>query len=102
MPFLTPEIVAHVCRTTGREDIVIPRVGRYWEPLCAMYSKRCLPVVRELLMRGERGLMPLARRCRSKVIAIQGRPRPQRLEQALRDVDTPTDLARAKRLTEVR
>ena len=33
-------------------DMVIPRVGILWEPLHAVYSKRCLPVIEQLLEEG--------------------------------------------------
>lgn len=34
-------------------DIVVPASGSYFQPLCAVYSKRCLPVVENQLRRGE-------------------------------------------------
>ena len=53
MPFLRPEILLHMKRLVDDHDVVIPKIGGYWEPLHAIYSRRCLPFVGEALDRGE-------------------------------------------------
>lgn len=32
-------------------DIIVPRIGKYIEPLCAIYSKRCIPVIEQMLQK---------------------------------------------------
>jgi molybdenum cofactor guanylyltransferase len=34
-------------------DVVVPRLGNYYQPLCAIYGRRCLPVIADLLAAGE-------------------------------------------------
>jgi molybdopterin-guanine dinucleotide biosynthesis protein A len=34
-------------------DVIVPRVGRMVEPLCAVYSRNCLAPMRSLLERNE-------------------------------------------------
>ena len=34
-------------------DVIVPASGTYYQPLCAVYSKRCVPFIEELLIRGE-------------------------------------------------
>lgn len=54
-PFLQPGLVhALLEHIDGRADVIAPcRDGWYYYPLCAIYSKRCLPVVEERLERGD-------------------------------------------------
>ena len=52
MPFLNRELIAAVAASDA--DLVIPRTARGYEPLCAVYSKRCGENIRARLERGER------------------------------------------------
>jgi len=37
----------------GAADVIVPRLGPYHQPLCAIYSRRCLPLIADLLAEGE-------------------------------------------------
>lgn len=43
MPFLSPEAIHCVIDAQGNEDVTIPMIGEYYEPLHAVYSRSCLP-----------------------------------------------------------
>jgi len=46
MPFLEVKLLQHMSEDIHSNDIVIPRYGDgYIEPLCAIYSKRCLEAI---------------------------------------------------------
>jgi molybdopterin-guanine dinucleotide biosynthesis protein A len=54
----TPLITAALIKTLVDEirpdgDVVVPRLGPYYQPLCAIYGRRCLPVIADLLASGE-------------------------------------------------
>lgn len=34
-------------------DVIVPALGTYYQPLCAVYSKRCIPFIEELLTGGD-------------------------------------------------
>jgi molybdenum cofactor guanylyltransferase len=34
-------------------DVIVPRLGPHYQPLCAIYGHRCLPVIEDLLAMGE-------------------------------------------------
>ncbi len=34
-------------------DVVVPFSGTYYQPLCAIYSKRCVPIIEEQLIKGD-------------------------------------------------
>ncbi|HHX73409.1 MAG TPA: molybdenum cofactor guanylyltransferase [Firmicutes bacterium] len=52
MPFITPEVIRLLCSLADGYDLVVPREGPHYQPLCAVYHKRCLPaIVRQLAAR---------------------------------------------------
>ena len=100
MPFLKPEVVRLVVSRAGEADVVIPRVGDQYETLHALYAKRCLPYMEEML-RAKRfkviGFFP-----KVKVLEI-----PEAEVACLADpavcfmnVNTPDELSRARSLVE--
>lgn len=60
MPFLTRDLLSFLASQEADAEVIVPVSPRGPEPLLAVYSRRVLPVARELLERGERrmeGLM---------------------------------------------
>ncbi len=49
MPFLNPTLVCHVVSLKDRADIVMVRLEQGLQPTHALYSRRCLPVIEEML-----------------------------------------------------
>jgi molybdopterin-guanine dinucleotide biosynthesis protein A len=49
MPFLNPASVRHVVSLKDNADIVMVRLGQGLQPTHALYSRRCLPVVEEMV-----------------------------------------------------
>jgi len=49
MPFLNRRLLSHMLEAAAGYDVVIPRVGNKYEPLHAVYSKRCIGVIEKLL-----------------------------------------------------
>jgi molybdopterin-guanine dinucleotide biosynthesis protein A len=54
MPDLSPELIRFLLRLREGYDVVVPRIETWLEPLHAVYSKRCLGPIKNLLDRGER------------------------------------------------
>ena len=53
-PFLQPDVIrAILAEVTPDVDVVVPSDGTYFQPLCAVYSKRCLPYIEAMLSRGD-------------------------------------------------
>jgi len=51
MPFVEPELLSRLAALCGKDDVIIPRQGEHFQPLCAIYHKNCLPHIEELLSR---------------------------------------------------
>jgi len=53
MPFLKPELLQYMGDKIDSSDIIIPNYSRgYVEPLCAIYSKDCLEVIKKNIKDG--------------------------------------------------
>ncbi|MFO7876350.1 MAG: molybdenum cofactor guanylyltransferase [Desulfovermiculus sp.] len=52
-PLLAPAVIRLLmARGSRSDDVIVPVINGYYEPLCAIYSQRCLPVMAELLQKG--------------------------------------------------
>ncbi len=52
MPFLNRQLLNYMKQQLGEEDILIPKVGGYYEPLHAFYSKSCMALFEERIRSG--------------------------------------------------
>jgi molybdenum cofactor guanylyltransferase len=94
MPFLIPELASLIIGRTEGVDAIVPEVGGYYEPLLAMYNRRCLPAIaRQLKEPDKRQVIRLYREIRLCTVA-EGEWRkvdPDAL--SFKNVNTPSDLA---------
>jgi|LGVF01.1.fsa_nt_gb molybdopterin-guanine dinucleotide biosynthesis protein A len=51
-PFLNGDFLKHMVEVLKEYDAVIPKNGEYYQPLCAVYSKKCINVIEEALKKG--------------------------------------------------
>jgi molybdopterin-guanine dinucleotide biosynthesis protein A len=58
-PLLVPELLRYLIGRGGPEDaVVLPEVGGRWQPLVGVYrAQQCLPLFRERLRTGDRGVV---------------------------------------------
>ena len=49
MPFLNAELIRHMAHVTEDFDVVVPKIDWKIEPLHAIYSKSCIPAIKELI-----------------------------------------------------
>jgi len=68
-PLLQKAVVARLLGELEPEaDVIVPASGTYFQPLCALYSRRCAAVIEELLAQGEVKVDRLYARVRVKPI----------------------------------
>ena len=53
MPYLNKKYIGYMIKQIAQNDIVVPEKSGWMEPLHAIYSKNCLPPIKNLLMRNE-------------------------------------------------
>jgi len=49
MPSLNSRLIRHIVEIRDDCDVIVPRISGMMEPLHALYSKGCLPAIRELI-----------------------------------------------------
>jgi molybdopterin-guanine dinucleotide biosynthesis protein A len=96
MPFLLPAPIRHMVNLIDDHDVVIPRVQGHFEPLHAIYSRRCIPVIEELLVQGNLKIIDFL----DKVAVLEIPEKDLRyFDPSLRfiiNLNTPEDLEKAR------
>ncbi len=98
-PFLCKELVGALLDSVNPDlDIVIPCTDEGFEPLCAVYSKRCLVPIEQQLLRKELKIDLLFKKVRLKKILAPALRQfdPQLL--SFFNINTPEDLEQARDL----
>lgn len=68
-PFLQPAVIRLLLNALEPElDVVVPLVEGHYEPLCAIYSKRCLPVIEAQLDGGDYKIFNFFNRVKIKTL----------------------------------
>ena len=60
MPFLSRDLLQFMISLQNGYDIVMPRIGPHYEPLHAIYSRRCLPVIEQRIKAGKRRMLSIS------------------------------------------
>ncbi len=68
MPFLDDRFIDHMIRRAENYDIVVPRTREGFQPLHAIYSRRCIPEMLRMIERGTLKVSELFNRRRTLVI----------------------------------
>ena len=79
-------------------DIVVPSSGSYFQPLCAVYSKRCIPIIEDQLQRGDVKTDRIYDRLRVKKIPYHRLHEGDPQLASFFNVNTPEDLLTAVKL----
>jgi len=98
-PFLCKELVYCLLDNVKPDlDIVIPCTDAGFEPLCAVYSKRCLAPIEQQLMRKKLKIETLFKKIRLKKILGPTLRQADPDLLSFININTPQDLERAQRL----
>ena len=57
MPFLNADLLGFMISQACGYDVVMPRIGKYHEPLHALYSRRCVPAMERSIQAGRRRIL---------------------------------------------
>lgn len=69
MPFLQSALIAELCKGSFGFDAVVPVWQNHLQPLCAVYSKSCLPAIDDLISEGRLRIRHLFPRVRTRVFS---------------------------------
>jgi molybdopterin-guanine dinucleotide biosynthesis protein A len=59
MPFLNGELLAYMMEVADGFDFVIPKIGTFFEPLHAIYSKNCVTPIETMIRKNRRVIIEL-------------------------------------------
>jgi len=98
MPFLSSELIRFQLKVLEDFDAVVPRPGKFYEPLHALYAPACLPAIERLVKSGGKRPVEFFARIRIREIADQelNRLAPDRL--SFFNINTREELAQAEKL----
>lgn len=71
MPFLASDIVMMMLGLRAGSDVVVPLCGNMYEPLLALYHRRCLPMIAAALDKKERKVVAFYPKVRIKTLGEQ-------------------------------
>ena len=98
-PFLKKAVVKRLLAALEPDvDVIVPASGTFFQPLCALYSRRCAPVIEEILGLGEVKVDRLYARVRVKRVAYRHFEAVDPELLSFFNVNTPGDLETAREL----
>ena len=91
MPFLTPELLGMMLKLKEGFDVVVPLYKDMYEPLFALYHRRCIPAIAAQLEEADRQVIGFYKKVRVKAIAekVWRGADPEGL--SFKNVNTPED-----------
>jgi molybdopterin-guanine dinucleotide biosynthesis protein A len=98
MPLLNTDLLRYMVSQACGYDVVMPRVGRYYEPLHALYARRCLPAIERSIQEGQRRIRHALADLRIRYIEESEIDRHDPDHLSFFNVNTPEELARARAL----
>jgi len=96
MPFLNEGVINFVCQQADSYDVVVPRTEDGFQPLHALYSKRCLGPIEALLREEKTRIVDLYPRVRVRVVDFREFLSVDPEMQSFVNINTPEELNRLK------
>jgi molybdopterin-guanine dinucleotide biosynthesis protein A len=99
-PFLQPAVIQILLEALQPQvDVVVPLVETHYEPLCAIYSKRCLPAIEEQLDRGDYRIFNFFHQMRVKTLSTDEIKTVDPELRSFFNVNTPAALRASQKMT---
>jgi len=96
MPFLNINLLRFLLDSAQSFDAVIPRIGDKIEPLHAVYSKNCIPVLEEQISKGKLKISDLFNEINVRYVEAEEIERYDPQHLSLFNINSEADLKRAK------
>jgi molybdopterin-guanine dinucleotide biosynthesis protein A len=71
MPNLSRDLIGHMAALSAGYDVVVPAVPKGYEPLHAMYAKRCLHLVEKSIEAGRRRLIAFYSEVKVRKVTVE-------------------------------
>ena len=99
MPFLNESLLRYMVKVAEGNDLTLPRVDKWYEPLHAIYSKNCTSPAKAILDQGKKVIIELFNHVKVRYVDAEEIDRfdPQHL--SFFNINTQEDMERAIRIT---
>jgi molybdopterin-guanine dinucleotide biosynthesis protein A len=91
MPFVTAPFLRHLVALVPGYDIVAPRTGRGYHPLCAVYGRQCQEAVSRRLASRDLAMIGLLEEMRTRVVEDAELDRFGHRDRLLANINTPIE-----------
>jgi molybdopterin-guanine dinucleotide biosynthesis protein A len=100
MPFLRQDVISYMLDQIDGQDVIVPRIRGWLEPLHALYSRRCIPFIEDGLGKGDLKIINFFDRAHLLEIPEEDFSRFDPEFRFIMNVNTPEDLSRARGLVQ--
>jgi molybdenum cofactor guanylyltransferase len=97
-PFLSVGLLEYMTQISSTLDVVVPRIKKKVEPLCAVYSKNCVAPIQELLEQNELRISKLFRMVKVKYVEEDEINNFDPEHLSFFNINSQADLERARKL----
>lgn len=98
MPFLNPKIMKTMIQLADGYDVVIPNVDGGLQPLHAIYSTRCTPMIEDLLLHGDLKIIDFLQKVNVREVPEAFFKTLDPATRFVMNINSPDDLAKALRI----
>jgi molybdopterin-guanine dinucleotide biosynthesis protein A len=100
MPFLNTDLLRYMVSVRAQADVVMPRLGHYYEPLHAVYARQCLPTIEQSIEAGQRRVLRACDGLHIKYVDENQVARYDPHHHSFFNVNTPKDLRQLNEMLE--
>ena len=98
MPFLNQALLRYMTRLSANFDLVVPRVGNLVEPLHAVYTKKCLATIEQMIKQDKLSVNQLFHLVKTRYVETEEIERFDPKHLSFFNINTKADLKRAREL----
>jgi len=98
MPFLNRSLLRYMIRLSADFDLVVPRVGNLVEPLHAVYTRKCLAPIEQMIKQDRLSVNQLFHLVKTRYVEVEEIEKFDPRHLSFFNVNTEADLARAREL----
>ncbi len=95
MPFLNLDFIRHMAAYAPDYDAVVPRVGDYYQPLHAFYSRSCIAIIEKQVKAGKNKVIDFYRHLHVKYIGEEEINRFNKQQELFLNINTWEDYQKA-------
>jgi len=98
MPFLNQSLLRYILEVSSGFDFIIPRIGTYFEPLHAVYSRDCIEPAESIIRQGRKVVIDLFNYVKVRYVEAEEIDRFDPKHLSFFNINTREDLERAKEI----